>query len=114
MPNDPSTVLAFLVSSLQAAEDAGERSWIIGHIPPGRPDALFDYSASFDHIVQRYSATIAAMFWGHTHRDQFEVSYSDYNNRTAANAKAIGYIAPSLTPTSGNPNFRVYEVDPVS
>lgn len=26
----------------------------------------------------------------------------------------VGYIAPALTPTSGNPTFRVYSVDPVT
>ena len=114
MPTDPSSVLAFLVSNLQLAEDNSERVWILGHIPPGRSDALFEYSAYFDQIVQRYEATIAAMFWGHVHRDLFEISYVDYMDRTAANARAVGYIAPSLTPTSGNPNFRVYDIDPVT
>jgi sphingomyelin phosphodiesterase len=26
----------------------------------------------------------------------------------------MGYVAPSMTPTSGSPSFRVYEVDPVT
>ncbi|KAK5745900.1 hypothetical protein LTR17_001029 [Elasticomyces elasticus] len=114
MPRDPSGVLAFLVSQLQLAEDNGERAWIIGHIPPGRSDALYDYSSYLDQVVQRYDGTIAAMFWGHTHRDQFEVSHSHPTTQTAANANMVGYIAPSLTPTSGNPNFRAYSVDPVT
>ncbi|TKA69463.1 hypothetical protein B0A55_08330 [Friedmanniomyces simplex] len=114
MQRDPSGVLAFLVSQLQIAEDNGERAWIIGHIPPGRSDALYDYSSYLDQVVERYDGTIAAMFWGHTHRDQFEISRSDYINQTAANANMVGYIAPSLTPTSGNPNFRAYSVDPVT
>ncbi|KAK4900107.1 hypothetical protein LTR27_002870 [Elasticomyces elasticus] len=114
MPRDPSGVLAFLVSQLQLAEDNGERAWIIGHIPPGRSDALYDYSSYLDQVVQRYDGTIAAMFWGHTHRDQFEVSHSHPTDQTAVNANMVGYIAPSLTPTSGNPNFRAYSVDPVT
>lgn len=114
MARDPSGVFAFIVSALQSAEDAGERAWIIGHIPPGRADCLYDYSSYFDQIVSRYEYTIAALFWGHTHLDQFEISYTDYQNRSADGAQAIGYIAPSLTPTSGNPNFRVYTVDPSS
>ncbi|KAK4569621.1 hypothetical protein LTR86_003385 [Recurvomyces mirabilis] len=114
MPRDPAGVLAFLVSQLQLAEDNGERAWIIGHIPPGRPDALYDYSAYLDQVVERYEGTIASMFWGHTHRDHFEISYADYMNQTAAGARMVGFIAPSLTPTSGNPNFRVYNVDPVT
>lgn len=112
MNPDPNGQFAWLVDELQAAETARERVYIIGHIPFGRPDALYDYSASFDQIVQRYDATIAALFFGHTHRDQWEVAYTDYTDPTAASATAISYIAPALTPSSGNPSFRVYDVDP--
>jgi len=28
-------ILAFLASELQAAEDKGQRAWIIGHVPTG-------------------------------------------------------------------------------
>jgi sphingomyelin phosphodiesterase len=112
MSPDPNAQFAWLVNELQASEDAHDRVYIIGHIPFGRPDALYDYSAYFDQIVQRYEATIAALFFGHTHRDQWEVSYSDYSSQTASNANAVHYIAPALTPTSGNPTFRVYNIDP--
>jgi len=54
------------------------------------------------------------MFFGHTHYDQFQLHYSDYSARTAANALVTSYLAPSLTPTSGQPAFRVYTVDPVT
>ena len=114
MSRDPNGLLEWFAQTLQEAEDCGERVWVIGHIPNGASDRLHDYSAYFDQIVHRYADTIAALFWGHTHRDQWEISYSDYNNRTAGNAMAMNYIAPSLTPTSGNPNFRVYSVDPES
>jgi sphingomyelin phosphodiesterase len=39
---DPNGILAFLIKELQAAEDAGQRAWIIGHMPPGGPDTLHD------------------------------------------------------------------------
>lgn len=67
-----------------------------------------------DTIIQRFDATIAAVFYGHTHKDEFEIAYSDYSNQAASTATMISYIAPALTPTSGNPTFRVYEVDPVT
>lgn len=111
---DPSSQFTWLIEELQAAEDADERVWIIGHMPMGHSDALYDYSFYFDQIVQRYEATIAAMFFGHTHRDQWEISYSNYSDQTSQTATAISYIAPALTPTSGNPPFRVYSVDPVT
>jgi sphingomyelin phosphodiesterase len=49
---------------------------------------------------------------GHTHVDQFEISYSNYTSRSYATASAVSYIAPSLTPQSGHPSFRIYTVDP--
>jgi len=51
---------------------------------------------------------------GHTHRDQFQIAYSDYNDQTFQSAIEMSYICPSMTPTSGPPAFRVYTVDPVT
>ncbi|KAK2461265.1 hypothetical protein APHAL10511_006792 [Amanita phalloides] len=109
---DPNGILSFVVEQLQAAEDAGQRAWIIAHMPPGRGDVMRDQSNYFDQIVLRYRNTIAGQFYGHTHMDQFAVGYSDYTNRVAENAVSFGLIAPSLTPRHGNPAFRVYDVDP--
>ncbi len=64
METDPSGQWAWLVTELAAAEKAGERVWIIGHMPMGLSDAFHDGSNYFDQIVNRYSATIAAMFFG--------------------------------------------------
>ncbi|KAH8898539.1 sphingomyelin phosphodiesterase [Thozetella sp. PMI_491] len=114
METDPNGQLVWLAGELDAAEKAGERVYIIGHMPFGLPDALHDGSNYLDQIVNRYSDTIAAMFFGHTHQDHFQISYSDYASRSASNAKVASYIAPSLTPTSGYPSFRVYAVDPVT
>ncbi|OBT92828.1 hypothetical protein VE01_09047 [Pseudogymnoascus verrucosus] len=111
---DPSGMFAWLVKQLQTAETAGERVWIIGHMPMGASDAFHDASYYFDLIIQRFDATIAAVFYGHTHKDQFEIAYSDYTNQGFSTATMMSYIAPALTPTSGNPTFRVYDVDPVT
>lgn len=112
MEQDPNGQFKWLVKQLAAAEMAGERAYIIGHMPMGNTDTFYDASYTFDQIVDRYTDTIAAMFFGHTHLDQFELHYSDYVDRTYADARAISYIAPSLAPISGNPSFRVYDVDP--
>jgi sphingomyelin phosphodiesterase len=74
------------VQELQAAEDAGQRAWIIAHMPPGTSDALHDQvrhgvnrppvailtmslqSNYFDQVVQRYHNTIGGQFYGHTHQ----------------------------------------------
>ena len=48
---DPNGILAFTVKQLQEAEDAGQRVWLVAHMPPGRQDALNDQvglSAKFE------------------------------------------------------------------
>jgi sphingomyelin phosphodiesterase len=64
MEKDPSGQLAWLVSELSAAEVGGERVYIIGHMAMGLADAFRDGSNYFDQIINRYSATIAALFFG--------------------------------------------------
>lgn len=39
---DPNGILAFAARELQAAEDAGQRAWIIAHMSPGNVDAILD------------------------------------------------------------------------
>ncbi|KAF8954742.1 hypothetical protein BDZ97DRAFT_1927771 [Flammula alnicola] len=113
LQSDPNGVLPFAVEQLQAAEDAGQRAWIIAHMPPSSGDAFHDQSNYFDQIVQRYKNTIAASFMViRTWFDEFAIAYTDYSNQTAANADSIAWIAPSLTPRAANPAFRVYDVDP--
>ncbi|KAJ3772053.1 sphingomyelin phosphodiesterase [Lentinula raphanica] len=110
---DPNGILSFMVEQLQAAEDAGQRVWVIGHIPLGKADTIEDQSNYYDQILQRYKDTIVGQFFGHSHKvNQFEIAYSDYSDQTAANAVGVGLICPALTPTSGNPAFKVYDVDP--
>jgi len=108
--------LRFLTDELQAAEDAGERAWIVGHVPSGW-DGRHSMDASsnlFYQIVERFSPhVIAGIFYGHTHEDQFMIYYA--NNASAIlseHALAVAWLAPSLTPSSHlNSGFRMYEVD---
>jgi hypothetical protein len=57
-----------------------------------------------DQIIQRFDATIAALFFGHTHQDEFQIAYSTPAAPTADTAVMVSYVAPALTPTSGNPS----------
>ncbi|GAA6057978.1 hypothetical protein JCM3770_004596 [Rhodotorula araucariae] len=109
---DPNGILSWLAEELDAAEQAGQRAWIIGHMPFGKVDAMRDQSNYASQIFERYHSTIAAHFYGHSHVDEFEIAYPDYGNRTAENANGIAFISGALTPTSGNPVFRVYDIDP--
>ncbi|KAG9233801.1 sphingomyelin phosphodiesteras-like protein [Amylocarpus encephaloides] len=113
---DASGSLSFMISELQAAEDAGERVWIIGHVLSGwdGSNPLLGPTNLFYQIIDRYSPhVIAATFWGHTHEDQIMIYYS--NNGTVRNSNTalnVGWIGPSITPlTNLNSGFRMYEVD---
>ncbi|GAA6019186.1 hypothetical protein JCM8202_000927 [Rhodotorula sphaerocarpa] len=109
---DPNGILSWMAEELDLAEQAGQRAWIIGHMPFGKVDAMRDQSNYANQIFQRYHDTIAAHFYGHSHVDEFEIAYPDYDNRTAENANGVAFISGALTPTSGNPVFRVYDIDP--
>jgi len=106
---DPAQELQWLVYELQSAELKGEKVHILGHIPPGHSDCLKVWSHNYYRIVNRYEATIAGQFFGHTHFDEYEVFYDEiYRGR----ATSIAYIGPSVTPYYGlNPGYRVYHVD---
>lgn len=113
---DVSGMQAFLIQELQAAEDVGERVWIIGHVLTGwdGSNPLPNPTDLFYQIVDRYSPhVIANIFFGHTHEDQFMIYYANNGSDTSsANALTTGWIGPSVTPlTNLNSGFRMYEVD---
>lgn len=113
---DVSGTLKFLSTELAGAESRGERVWIVGHVLSGwdGSNPLKDPTNLFYAIVDRYAPhTIANIFFGHTHEDQFSVFFSgNGTNQSLANAIATAWIAPSITPlTNLNSGFRIYEVD---
>jgi sphingomyelin phosphodiesterase len=127
---DTSGMLTFLANELSACEAAGQRAWIIGHVLSGYngADALPNPSALLYSIVRRFSpATIAGVFFGHTHEDQLQIFYDylpnstttkngvTYRNTTMVDYRKplqVGYIGPSITPLTGNnAGYQLYQVD---
>lgn len=113
---DVSGQQAFLIQELQAAEDAGERVWILGHVLTGwdGSNPLPNPTDLFYQIVDRYSPhVIANIFFGHTHEDELMIYYANNGTtRDRSTAQTPGWIGPSLTPlTNLNSGFRMYEVD---
>ncbi|XP_014677715.1 PREDICTED: sphingomyelin phosphodiesterase-like [Priapulus caudatus] len=86
---------------------------IIGHIPPGTNDCLKAWSNNYYKIINKYESTVRAQFFGHTHRDHFQLFYDDAAAEDQPRrATAVAYIAPSLTPyTQMNIGYRVYTLD---
>jgi hypothetical protein len=111
-----SGIFSWSIDELQAAEDAGERVWIIGHVLSGwdGSNPLPNPTDLFYQIIDCYSPhVIANIFFGHTHEDQIMVYYANNGtDRSAGNALITGWIGPSVTPLNDlNPGFRLYEVD---
>lgn len=113
---DNSGTFSFLIQELQAAEDAGERVWIIGHVLSGwdGTNPLLGPTDLFYQIVDRYSPhVIANIFWGHTHEDQVLIYYANNGTfQSSGTAQTVGWIGPSVTPlTNLNSGYRMYSVD---
>ncbi|KAG6333055.1 hypothetical protein ID866_6032 [Astraeus odoratus] len=113
---DTSGMMRFLTDELQAAEDAGDRVWIIGHVVSGwdGTNGLLNPTNLFYQIVDRYSPhVIANIFWGHMHEDEMSIFYSNNGtNMSVETAQTLSWMGPAVTPlTNLNAGFRVYEVD---
>lgn len=68
----------------------------------------FAYFCLTCSICFRYESTISASFFGHTHKDEFELYYDEDTTRPVG----VGFIGPSVTTyTSLNPGYRIYYVD---
>lgn len=123
---DQSGILRYLIKELEACEKRGQRAWIIGHVLSGYDGSnnLPNPTALFYSIVARFApATIAGVFFGHTHEDQIQLFY-DYRagslkgglrNTTDVDYSkplAVGFIGPSITPLTGNnAGYQLYQVD---
>ncbi|XP_067671282.1 sphingomyelin phosphodiesterase-like [Haliotis asinina] len=103
---DPNGELQWLAETLQKAEDAGEKVFILGHMPT---NCLKAWSWNYYNIVSRYESTIVGQFNGHTHSDEFRVYYDVANLTRPVN---VAYVGGSVTTMSNNnPNYRIYTMD---
>ncbi|OBA19489.1 hypothetical protein METBIDRAFT_214799 [Metschnikowia bicuspidata var. bicuspidata NRRL YB-4993] len=98
----------FLIDELVESERNNQRVWILAHIPAGDYDTLPIQSNIFAKIVERFSPyTIASIFYGHTHRDQFKILHSE--EQVPIN---MAWISQAITPLGpANPSWRYYEVE---
>ena len=94
---DVSGTFKFLVEELQAAEDAHERVWILGHVLSGFDgiNLLPNPSNLFYQIIERYSPhVIVGAFWGHTHEDQNMIYYTSQSGVVSRRARSINHVKP--------------------
>ncbi|XP_076814916.1 sphingomyelin phosphodiesterase-like [Clavelina lepadiformis] len=109
-PVDPNGELEWLEGALHKAEQVNEKVHIIGHIPPSiGGDCLDVWRSNYYNIIMRYRHIVRGQFFGHTHKDELEILYT---NSSLSEPVSVAYIAPSITTFSDlNPGYRVYEMD---
>ncbi|KAK3870502.1 hypothetical protein Pcinc_024280 [Petrolisthes cinctipes] len=107
---DPVGELQWLINTLAAAEASGELVHILGHIPPGGGDCDHIWSHVYTQIITRFESTIRGMFFGHKHKDSFQVLYDPDSNYTRPVA-AVFIPGAGTTGDVHMPAFRLYQVD---
>jgi sphingomyelin phosphodiesterase len=109
---DPEGHLDWFSKTMYAAERAGEKVWILGHVPPGSKDCWSKWSQQFHRIINRYQNIILAQFYGHTHNDEFRIFFDDTKDPPQPTGSL--YIGASVTPyTDLNPGYKVFLADGV-
>lgn len=103
----------FLVDELLKSEAIGQRVWIMAHIPPADYDTLPIQLTIFAKILERFSPyTIAATFFGHTHKDQVNLAYKEGKEHTEENVVNLAWVMQSVSPLVNlNPSYRYYEIE---
>lgn len=109
-------IFEFLVDELLESEANDQKVWLIFHIPMSQT-MLPPQAKLFTDVLERFSPyTIAHVFNGHTHRDEFQILYKN-NNGTKESKKEdevinFTFITQAVTPwVENNPAWRYYEID---
>ncbi|RWS04267.1 sphingomyelin phosphodiesterase-like protein [Dinothrombium tinctorium] len=90
-PIDSAGQLKWLIEELKASEEIGQRVYILGHIAPGRKCTPIWFH-NYIRIIERFRDVVVGVFYGHTHRDEIKIYYSDKNTNDPIH---VAYVGPS-------------------
>lgn len=127
--------IAWLAQQLADARKAGQKVWIMGHIPPGvnpystavkgknicakSSPTMFLASDKLSDTMIENSDVIRLAIFAHTHMDELRLLKSDSiasssDNTVATKAVALKMV-PSISPVDGNnPSFTIARIDPTT
>lgn len=114
--------IAWLASQLDQAQRAGEKLWVMGHIPPGvnvystvrqmsdvcgaRAPVMFLSSERIDDLLVQHAAEVRLALFAHTHMDELRLLGAGKGPGVALK------MVPSISPVDGNdPAFTVAQID---
>ena len=114
--------MSWLAEVLEEASNAGERVWLLMHIPVGINDYNTvkheeagsgpvefwtpAYTRRFVDLIVRHQERVQVVFAGHTHMDDFRLI------GIKGEALVVNKLVPSISPIfRNNPAFQVYQYD---
>lgn len=129
--DDPAAATAelnWLDHELAEARHAGEKVWVLGHIPPGidpystivkfrnvcggQPPVAFLANDKLAELLAAYADVVRLGIFAHTHMDEVRLLRSEESEAPGAASTAVKLVA-SISPVDGNtPSFTVARVDP--
>lgn len=59
---DPNGILRWLADQLQSAEDADQKAYIVGHVPPASHDVMVHWNYAFNDLTLRFKDTVSLAF----------------------------------------------------
>ena len=78
---DPGNQLSWLEAKLAQMEMNGEIAILIGHHPVASSSCLYEWSARFRILMDRYQHIVRLSFFGHMHEEQHNAIKSWRNNK---------------------------------
>lgn len=105
--------LKWLRDQLIAAEMAGERVHILGHLPPNTASCTRAWNRAYNKLVGQFAHIISGQFNGHTHNDEFTLFYANNGSDTKTPTPVnVAWNGGSGTSFIGlNSNYRLYQVE---
>jgi sphingomyelin phosphodiesterase acid-like 3 len=126
-----SAQLDWLEQQLSKAQQAGEKVWIMGHIPPGidpystaakfknvcggdKPVTFLAGNKMADLLVD-HSSVIKLGIFAHTHMDEMRLLQSEGKDAQPGASPVAVKMVSSISPVDGNnPSFTIARVNPTS
>jgi sphingomyelin phosphodiesterase len=106
---DPQDDFAWLMSTLQFAEDHNENVIILGHIAPTIFDTERNWNILYNALIDRYTNIIKLQLFGHSHADNMQTIRAIKNKNEIV---GVTFLIPQLgVLPSENPSFRVFDLD---
>lgn len=124
------TEMKWLKEQLASAQQAGQKAWMLGHIPPGidaystvaklknvcaqAKPVMFLSSSKMDDLMTEYAGAIRLGIFAHTHMDELRLLQPKGGDPSPnADQSVVLKLASSISPIDGNnPSFTASRINP--